>query len=294
MCASRSSFGRITLGVDFSENSKRSLEWVHQQFARDAVIDLVHALELPRIPGFVRDAFPRFGEWVESVKRGARDRLEDAAAGCGSVGESVVVEGRSYTCLVDHASATGSDLVAVGGQGDHRGLGRLVGSTPERLLESSPVPVLVVRGASDHRPKRLLVAIDESAMTDLVIDGARRVVAATGAEVILMTVSSTWFLDSMRRHGGGDQTVLLEQQMAHDAQWLSGAAERCALETADQVVEAGSPDLEILRVADRVSADLIVMGTRGGSQPSPPLVGGCARYVLNNGACPVLFVVGRD
>lgn len=53
-------------------------------------------------------------------------------------------------------------------------------------------------------------------------------------------------------------------------------------------LEEGDPATEILRVADLIPADLIVMGARGCRGPSSLLTGTVAEYVLERSACPVL------
>lgn len=288
-------FKQIAIGVDFSENSTATLHWVSQHFAPNSAIDLIHSVEVPRIPEFIRNAFPRFEEWEENHTRGAQTRLAEFGSSCETMREAFVFNGRPFDILVKVAETSDTDLIAVGAEGEHRGLGKLVGSTPVRLLENSKLPVLVVRDAKDRPLKRILLAIDDSSMTAQVIAEATRAVASSGAEIVLMTATPTWFIESMRRHGGGSTIEgIQEQQIAEATKWLKGIAEANGFKEAEQIVEAGSPDIEILNVAKRIDADLIIMGTKGSSQAAHPFVGSCARYVLNNARCPVLFVVGQD
>ncbi len=55
-------------------------------------------------------------------------------------------------------------------------------------------------------------------------------------------------------------------------------------------VLAGGPYVEIVRVADQVSADLIVIGAHGTSQRQPTLMGSVAEKVVRQAPCSVLTV----
>lgn len=72
------------------------------------------------------------------------------------------------------------------------------------------------------------------------------------------------------------------------------AAERVAAELqgkaprVDTVVRSGSPADEIVRAADEVEADLIVVGGRGKGAVGAILMGSVAHRVLHHALCPVL------
>jgi universal stress protein A len=56
------------------------------------------------------------------------------------------------------------------------------------------------------------------------------------------------------------------------------------------LLEEGNPATEILRVAESIPADLIVMGTHGRHGLKRLFMGSVAEYVLERAACPVLTV----
>lgn len=95
-------------------------------------------------------------------------------------------------------------------------------------------------------------------------------------------------LESEQAAGGTEAFALSfrrEAQAAADrlAAELQGKAPRV-----DTVVRSGSPADEIVRAADEVEADLIVVGGRGKGAVGAILMGSVAHRVLHHALCPVL------
>jgi nucleotide-binding universal stress UspA family protein len=67
-----------------------------------------------------------------------------------------------------------------------------------------------------------------------------------------------------------------------------------ATEGSDQAIEAGDPGPVIVSVADELSVDAIVIGSRGRGAIKRALLGSVSTHVANNTECPVVVISDND
>ena len=130
--------------------------------SRDADAALAHAIELASAGGSMlhiisvvetRTAYDNAIIDPEEVRQNLREDAREAVDYAESVAVDAgiecavdVLEGAPPDLILDHADQIGADLVVVGATG-RSGFKRLIlGGTAEQLLESSPVPVVVLGG----------------------------------------------------------------------------------------------------------------------------------------------------
>ncbi|WP_216325808.1 universal stress protein [Deinococcus aestuarii] len=143
--SSSSSFGRILVGIDFSRASQHALEVARARFP-GAQLRLAHVTDArvtatPDLGGGLTPALPDPGllHTLEDTDAGRLARMlrggEDTAQ---LVGDPV-------TGLLEAAREWGADLIVVGTHARGALEHFLVGSTAEKVVARSPVPVLTVR-----------------------------------------------------------------------------------------------------------------------------------------------------
>jgi nucleotide-binding universal stress UspA family protein len=102
---------------------------------------------MPAVDGYVSPAV--YQRILDGARDGARTRLAALvvrARRAGVRARGVLVEGTPFDRIVRVARAERADLVVMGTHG-RTGLGRFfLGSVAERVVATSPVPVLTVRG----------------------------------------------------------------------------------------------------------------------------------------------------
>jgi nucleotide-binding universal stress UspA family protein len=198
--------------------------------------------------------------------------------------------------LLDYARAHDVDLAVVGTHG-RRGLPHfLLGSVAERLVREAACPVLTVHAdpeeeAGEGGPvRRILVPVDFSERSDEAVRYARAFAELHDARVDLVHVVDAWFEPDI--YGIG----LLWHEALPEILARVGAAMR---ETAEDLlgpyagerhVEMGSPVAGILRAAERLPADLVVVATHGRTGLKRFALGSVAEQVVRHAPCAVLTV----
>jgi nucleotide-binding universal stress UspA family protein len=153
-------YSRILVPVDGSDTSRRGLDEAIALAGRlGASLNIVTVIDARALIGEVSAAVP--SEALLEAWRAAGDRLvADAVKRVREKG--VPADGavrcdpgsRVFEVILDEAKACKADLVVMGTHG-RRGLRRLaLGSDAEMVLRDSPVPVLLVRGPTEHDPAR--------------------------------------------------------------------------------------------------------------------------------------------
>jgi nucleotide-binding universal stress UspA family protein len=290
---------RLVAGVDFHESSSDAALWAMRRFAPDARLELLHVIDLPELPGPLR-ALARGREQVLLAARdGARRRLEELRDLAGSPRvETHIREGKPATEILRLANETGADLIVVGEQGPVRGVGALLGSTAERVLFGSRVPVLVARKVGDAPPSRLLIGIDSSEVSGQLLAWTRALLARFDATAVLLNVVDRLLLfDELT--GPPDARALrrLEEEAIDSMRdWLDTTVREAGL-PAGRVrtkVLVGDPSYEIIAEAGRQGADLVLIGSKGGDVARTPMIGRIINRVVRSAPCSVLVVTRRS
>lgn len=139
---------------------------------------------------------------------------------------------------------------------------------------------------------KLLIPVDGSDASLRAIETAARLARESDVEVTLIHVREglgTYHGDRTPR----DYERIAEHHREQQARVLEAAADRArgaGLEHVAVQAEAGTPDIDIPRVAQQRGVDMIVMTTRGLGAVGALLMGSVAQKVVHNATVPVLLV----
>ncbi len=286
--------------VDFSEQSRDALRWaqlfaarchsrltvlsvVNPLLAKAARIrfdqDLAQSTE-PELRAFVAAAFPNDGELLSQTI--VQVRIGDPAE-----------------IILAIATNDAVGLIVLGTQGVGGFRKWILGSTTERVLRRTHIPVLAVppvdekANARNSRNQsievgRILVATDFSEPRETAVQFAAMLAQEFAVPLVLahvvspMTVPPQWRLlaEESDEQGVADATRRLKQL----AEKFTGSQNR------DTVVSVGQPAEAIGSIAEERRATLIVMGLTGKRQAYSPRPGSIAYHVLSSARIPVLVV----
>lgn len=186
------------------------------------------------------------------------------------------------------AEERGADLLVVGSTRRGKLGRRILGTTAGRVLRHAHVPVFVVRQPSEPRSRHVLLAIGLSegdahaarlgmGMAEALAPGGPPLFRCLSV-VPVETGDPSLNADEQMRAGGAEE---LERFIGEQA----GPNGRMVAR-----LRAGAPVEQIVTEATEWPADLLVVGTRGGSGPSRWEMGSVAERVVRDAPCNVLVV----
>ena len=156
-------FNKILYPTDFSDSARAALAYVkklHEAGATQVVLLHVYDSRMIDLRWEIEAEYTDKGMMAAkndvvkklldtSYKR--LQELEDELQDAGFETELIVVEGIPYQEITKTAANKGVSLVVMGSHGEHGVVERIIGSTTERVLRETSVPILVVRPINKER-----------------------------------------------------------------------------------------------------------------------------------------------
>ena len=281
-------FNRILFPTDGSEGADAAFGHVLDVAAdTGATVHILNVADtthdsVTRIGGDVIDVLERQGEtFVAAAAERAADR--------GVETETAVEQGGVAETIIAYATDRDADLIAMPTRG-RTGLDRLLlGSTTERVVRRSTVPVLSI-GPDDvpanYPYRNILAPTDGSDSADAAFDRALEIARHDGATIHALAVVDVGIIGA-DGYAGVDALVSGAEQTVADA---AATAEAAGVE-AVEAVEVGAAAAHGIYsyVADH-DVDLVVMGTRGRTGMERYLLGSVAEHTVRTAPVPVLTV----
>ena len=299
------SFRNILFPTDFTPHARSALKYA-AAFARHGGGRVVLlSVQTGKLPANLMTMSERLleGDAMQAsnqIRSQVKELLTDPLF-AGLEVEPVIVEGEPAREIADAVRDYGIDLVTVVTHG-RRGLARaLWGSTAEEIIAEAPCPVLTLRPPqhdfvehlgkqTEIRLKRILLATHLRPSAVAATNLARELAAATNAELQAIYVIGDYFeqISEMFPEGGHSALSRMRAEVKERMQAFAGEGDGRALTH----IAEGRPYAEIVRLAEKLDVDLIVIGTSvhaslfGGA----PALGSEIERVVRNAPCPVLCV----
>jgi nucleotide-binding universal stress UspA family protein len=200
--------------------------------------------------------------------------------------------------ILDQVAALDTDLLVLGTHGRSGFRHLLLGSVTEKVIRRAPCPTLVVPPIAsahsiDSPPtfRHILCPVDFS--TSSLAGEEHALALAQEADANLLLLHVVEFPPVLTQTPDEIDLARLGERTTHDARRRLAeliprhATGYCTIETA---VVDGRAYREILRIAARDRADLIVMGVHGRGTADLMLFGSTTHHVVRLAPCPVLVV----
>jgi len=276
---------RMLVATDLSARSDRAVEravaLVGPTGAALTILHIVDAdLPVQMAERLAAEARTLIAEHIASV------RGSDAAAP-----EIKVVFGRDHRDIADVAEKAGAGLIVLG---IHRNetpeLFR--GSTAERLIRGGPCPVLMVKAKPLRPYRRVAIGVDFSECSRRAVEFAVRLLPDSEFHLVhAFDVPFKAFLsgDEIQREASKDHQEQMDRFVGEDFSAFRAATQATPVRLF-QTVRQGPVRQVIQEQAERLKADLLVVGTHGRGGLAHALLGSVAEDLLSRPPCDVLAV----
>ena len=289
----------VVVATDFSEAADEAVRQANERArAAGARLTVVHVVPNAMLTD---PLFPQLQQEMAAASQvRQRDLIERVAARVTALTgraagefEVLVEDGSPHAVIVRRAEERKADLVVVGDRGA-TGLSRsLLGSVAERVLRHAHCPVLVARHAP--RTRKVLVATDFSDPSLPAVAAAGDEARRTGARLtIFHSIDLGLSLaegmpEPLATAPFGFSTGVQEKLRETVDGKLASALAHCGIE-GDRAIAFGPAGPAILHHAERIHAELIVVGTVGRTGLPRLLLGSVAEVVTRSAPCSVLVV----
>ena len=260
----------IVCGTDFSENSTEGIAAAAAMAGRfHKPLTLLHVADQFNAHCDTRAEATRY---LQPAREKLKHAIESAASSLERVSGEVLHGQYAEDALVDFAAKNPVDLLVVSAVSKTAYDRWTLGSVSEEISEAAPVPTLTVRSAKPfeawargERALRVFVAADFSTSSDAALHWVGKLKEIGPCEVVLGHVNSPYReekrlgLCDSQESNENQPTVqaILERDLREKASAIFG------LEPFEILVRAseGKADLQIVNLAIKNQADLLVVGT---------------------------------
>lgn len=280
-------YQNIVVGVDFSDPSQAALRHAIELAVRQqSRLSILHIIDdnlsqywdvLPLSPIEMEE------QLLQKTKVFLDEKLQQYELN-GIEYEAHVIFGKPFQALQDYCEQEHADLLIVGQRGATLLEKVLMGSTAERLIRTSRIPLLTVHANSPSRFRRIIAATDFSELSIQAINKAVEFAMLEQAELHIVHVSD----DTLDVLGPDQQQreraeANLEKFLQHESLKFQGMGYRTH-------IAYGVPHNELVQYTHHLQADLIVMGYAARSGILGILLGNTAEAVSSKLSCSLLTI----
>jgi nucleotide-binding universal stress UspA family protein len=290
----RARLRRIVAASDLSEDSDRGLH-VAASLASGAGAELhvFHCVSHPVFPYWEGVVGPETREqWIRSARTDLEWQVRRVLGDEAPPHRLEVAVGEPAREIASYADTAAADLLVVGPHEPRAVFDDLLGTTADRLIRTAAVPCLVANKPLAPPLRQVLLPVDFSAPSEHAVAVAMDLLGSsafatgpTGVTTVVEILFVSAFAASYPRPLAVEPRLSAQVEAAR-ARLPADSRARLL----PRILSAPMPVDGIGRAAERMGADLIVMGTHGYGTLGRALVGSVASAVARTLPFPVLLV----
>jgi nucleotide-binding universal stress UspA family protein len=264
--------------------------------ALGAELHLLHSIELPTLGYPVRDTAVDLHLPVQDAQRLLEEQIARAVPPEQTVESRCVRIEKASRAINERAREVHADIVVLGPHRPRPFRGTILGNTADRVLRSAEVPILILTGPLKLPLRDITIPMDLSDPARGALDqglvwayglGRHDDTGRSQANVRVLHVIPKAF---EAYDFPFDRAVIVPQLNQEIEEAMVRVGGTGSLEVREEVVWGNAPAEEIVRHAQNVATDILVMGTHGYGALGRALIGSIASMVVRTAPCAVLLV----
>lgn len=294
-------YEKILVALDGSQLSEWVLPYARFIAAKLKVpVELLHVVDMEPPSTSSADQQLRYQNVLAAEQKNSMDYLEKIAASFADPGvtKCAVEIGKPAEVIVDRAATDARMLIAMTTHG-RSGINRwLLGSVADKVLHAAANPLLLVRATDESKKlavpllKKIMVALDGSALAEMVLPHAAELAAKMGLGIILTRVFGVP-TPTFAEDYGPYVEELWEQVESETQQYLDEKAKQLEGQGVSDVAVksvAGFASEKLIDLAHESGESLVAMCTHGRSGVNRWVLGSVTDRVVRHLAGPVLII----
>ena len=196
--------------------------------------------------------------------------------------DTMVAKGKVFSQITDVAEMISADLIIMGTEGHtQEGFKRFIGSNAERVVRSSHIPVITIKGKEHSKGcKNIILPLDTEKQTKEKVTYAIQYARYWKAKIRLISVALQKDSD-IKNH--------LQQNLNQVQKFILDAGVECTAELM-QVDQKKSLGDSVLTYATKHHAELIIIMTKKEELSFSENISVTARFIINNSQIPVMSI----
>lgn len=274
----------ILVPIDFTEQSLIALREA-ENLAKTSQAELT-LLSIIEESGFFARVFgDKSEEEVEKLIKGTKLKLQEIAARSmtrtGNDVNVLVSRGKVYQKIVEFSESIDADYIVMGTQGQPKTMKRIMGSNANRVIRTSKIPVITIKGQEHKHCDTIVLPLDLEKETKEKVSNAIEFARIFKAKVKVVSIIKT----SMDE----DETKTLKNNLHQVYKFMAskGVDVDGDLLFKDKSVKINE---EILQYASDCNADLIMIMTQQEDEFTPHFLGSAAQNIIYNSKVPVMSI----
>lgn len=278
-------YKKFLVGLDGSEASRQAFEEA-LNFVKETQAEVLAISVVPPQRELV-SSFSVFGQIKDLIKKNyekALNEAKDLAEETGFKIKTFLEEGTPHEKIIEVAQKEGCDLIVTGRRGLTSFEKILLGSTAHKIINESPIDVLIVPRNTKINFKKILAGTDTSEYGNKAVKKAGMIAKSYNGDLGILSVIKLpvepiidlqEVLEILRKE--------LESHLAFLAEDISKEGVKTEI-----FVKFGEPYKVVIETVKEIGATAIVIGAY--SSASRKSLGSVGEKIIANSICPVLIV----